>query len=432
MKIIINGLTYTTIKNLSFAPEADPISLEVVINGFTADIITDVEIDPGVNVFLYDDLDNIWAKYKLIDSVRKNDETLTITAESVLKRLDRKMMNPVMYENQPVNQILALIFRGISSSDWTTTEAINDKYVTGYFPKQSARERLQWICFTCGLFVRSFFYDRVVIKSIDSTTTAVPIEKVYWRPTLNYKDPVTKVSATIYSYVEGEPQNTDKWVQVGNTYYIQTTQEVSLINPDYSNNEDDNVVSVDDVSIINADNWQLILSRMANYFFNRVEVDAEVINNRDYVPGDQIALPINGEDVATGYIESTDFTFGLQAKSKIKLAQINMGKAGRLTIIYKYINKKLGSQIYFLPRDVQYSIQNPYLDITTGSGKNYKRYIYFPLQSAATGTIDAARVTDEEDYDRALCHTGKGILIIWSVDTATLTTSGDKRIVEIG
>lgn len=432
MKITINGLTYNRIKNLTFAPEADPISREVVINGFTADIITEDVIDPGVNVFLYDDLNNIWAKYKLIDSVRKNEETLSIVAESVLKRLDRRTMNAVMYEEKPLNQILSAIFTGIPSSDWTTTTAINDKYVTGYFPKQSARERLQWVCFCFGLFVRSFFYDRVVIKSIDSTTTPVPIEKVYWRPTLNYKDPVTKVTATIYSYVEGEPQNTDKWVQVGNKYYIQTSQEMSLTNPDYPSNENDNVVSVNDVTIVNADNWQDILSRLANYCFNRVEVDAEVINNRDYVPGDKIALPINEEDVATGYIESTDFTFGLQAKSRIRLAQINMAKAGKLKIVYMYVNKKLGSQTYMLPRGTNYSLENPYLDITNGSGKESKRYIYFPLQQYATGTISAASVTDEEDYDRALCHTGKGILIIWSVDSATLTTSSDKRIVEVG
>lgn len=432
MKITINGITYTQIKNLTFAPEADIIGLELPINGFTADIITDVEIDPGVNVYLYDDLNNLWAKYKLIDSVRKDPETLSITAESVLRRLDRRTMNPVVYEDKPLNQILALIFGGISSNDWTTTEAINDKYITGYFPKQTARERLQWICFTCGLFVRSFFYDRVVIKSIDSTVSAVPIEKVFWRPSLGYKDPVTKVQATMYSYVEGEPQNTDKWVQIGNTYYIQTSQEMSLTNPEYPDNEDDNVVSVDDVTIVNPDNISDVLSRMATYYFNRVEVDAEIVNNREFVPGDKIALPITDEDVATGYLKSTDFTFGLQAKSRIKLQQILMSKASQLKIVYMYVNKKLGSQIYMLPRGTNYQIQNPYLDITKGSGKNYKRYIYFPLQQYATGTMSAAKVTDEEDYDRALCHTGKGILIIWSVDSATLTTSSDKRIVEVG
>lgn len=432
MKITINGITYTQIKNLSFAPEADPISLEVVLNGFTADIITDAIIDPGVNVYLYDDLNNIWAKYKLTDSVRKDEQTLSIKAESVLKKLDKKMMSPAMYDEWPASTILQDIFLGISSNDWMATAAVNDKTVTGYFPKQSARERLQWVCFCCGLFVRSFFYDKVVIKSIDSTITAVPLNKVFWKPSLTYKDPVSKVSATVYSYAEGTPQNTDEWVKVGNKYYIQTTQEISLTNAQYSGDEDDNVVSVDEVSIVNSSNKDDILIRLANFFFNRVEVDAEVVNNREYVPGDKITLPINGEDVATGYIESTDFTFGLQAKSKIKMAQVLTTKAGRLTIIYKYINKKLGSEIYMIPRGTNYSIENPYLDITSGRGANFKRFIYFPLQQYATGTMSAAKVTDEEDYDRALGQNGKGILAIWSVDEATLTTSSDKRIVEVG
>ena len=432
MKIRINGITYTQIKNLSFAPEADIIGLELPINGFTADIITDAIIDPGVNVFLYDDLNNLWAKYKLIDSVRKDPETLSIKAESVLRRLERKTMNPVMYNEEPVYGILQQIFRGISSNDWTTTAAVNDKIITGYFPKQTARERLQWICFCCGLFVRSFFYNEVVIKSIDSTVSPVPIEKVFWRPSLGYKDPVTTVKVTLYTYTEGTPQNTDKWVQVGNTYYIQTSQEMSLINPDYPDNAEDNVVSVDDVTIINSDNVSDVLSRLASYYFNRVDVDAEIINNKEFVPGDKIALPITDEDVATGFIKSTDFTFGLQAKSRIKLQQILMSKASQLKIVYKYVNKKLGSQIYMLPRNTSYSIENPYLDITTGRGANFKRFIYFPLQPYATGTITAAKVTDEEDYDRALGQNGKGILAIWSVDEATLTTSSDKRIVEVG
>ncbi len=432
MKITINGITYTQIKNLSFAPEADIIGLELPINGFTADIITDAVIDPGVNVFLHDDLNNLWAKYKLIDSVRKDPETLSITAESVLRRLERKTMNPAMYDEEPVYGLIQQIFRGISSNDWTTTAAVNDKTVTGYFPKQTARERLQWICFTCGLFVRSFFYDRVVIKSIDSIVSPVPIEKVYWRPSLEYKDPVTTVKATIYTYEEGTPENTDEWVQVGNRYYIQTSQEISLINPDYPDNAEDNVVSVDDVTIVNPDNVSDVLSRLATYYFNRVEVNAEIINNKEFVPGDKIALPITDEDVATGYIKSTDFTFGLQAKSRIKLQQILMSKSSQLKIVYVYINKKLGSQTYVLPRNTNYQIENPYLDIAQGSGKNYKRYIYFPLQQYATGTLSAAKVTDEEDYDRALGQNGKGILAIWSVDEATLTTSSDKRIVEVG
>ena len=59
MKIVINSTNYTEIKDLKFAPETDVTGIEAVINEFSAEIITDDDIDVGVNAYLYDDLNNL-------------------------------------------------------------------------------------------------------------------------------------------------------------------------------------------------------------------------------------------------------------------------------------------------------------------------------------------------------------------------------------
>ena len=62
MKIIINSKTYTKRKSLKFDPETDIAGASLVVNEFSADIYTQDNIPVGVNAFLYDDKNTLWAK----------------------------------------------------------------------------------------------------------------------------------------------------------------------------------------------------------------------------------------------------------------------------------------------------------------------------------------------------------------------------------
>lgn len=428
MKIIIGNNTYTEMKNLNFSPETDITSAEAVINGFSADIMTDDEISVGVNAYLYDDLDNLWAKYWLIEAVRKDKYTLSIQAQSILRILDRKTMEPVMYSNESVGTIISAIFTGIAN-EYVLDSSFANKVISGYCPKQSARQRLQWICFCIGAYLKTFFADKIYINPVDESITAVPMEKTYWKPSITYGDYVTAVQATVYTYTLGTPQNTDKWVQVGNDYYIQTSQDVVLTNPDVPVTANENVVSVSDVTIINNDNVSDILSLLSAYYFKRGEVDAEIINNWEYAPGDKISIPIDDNNFISGFIKNTDFTFGLQSKSKIKLTQTDKVESGELFLVYNYGDAVIGTNHYYFPIGYNYSIENPYIDITEG-GANYTRTIYMPLEQYATGTIDEAEVVDNEDFDKALIYNKKRLYII-SVDGVDSVTEEGIVIVEV-
>ena len=299
MKITIGSTTYTEIKNLKFAPETDVTGIQAVINDFSADIITDDDIDVGVNAYLYDDLNNLWAKYWLIEAVRKDKNTLSIQAQSILRILDRKTLDPVMYSNTSASSIISGLFSGLSG-EYSLDSSFSSVTISGYCPKQSARERLQWICFCMGAYLKTFFADKIYILPVEPSASSVPFHKTFWKPAVGVGDYVTAVQATAYTYTLGTPQSTDTWVQVGNDYYIQTSQDFTLANPDAPVTANENIVSVSDVTIISNNNVSSILSLLSTYYFKRGEVEAEIINNREYAPGDRVIVPIddliNGKD----------------------------------------------------------------------------------------------------------------------------------------
>ena len=419
MKIIINGVTYTQIKNLSFAPETDITGNEAVINKFSADIMTASDIDVGANAYLYDDLDNLWAKYWLVESVRKEKNTLSIEAQSILRILDRKTMDAAIYNGMAVTTILSNIFSGLTS-EYTLDSSFSSKTISGYCPKQTARERLQWICFCIGAYLKTFFTDKILILPVDTSAVTVPMEKTFWKPSVTYGDYVTAVKATAYSYSAGLPQNTDKWVQVGNNYYIETSQEFTVSNPSAPVTANENVVSVSDVKIINTDNVSEILTLLSTYYFKRIEVDADIINNGEYAAGDKVIVPVDDSNFIAGFIKSESFTFGLQAKSKIKLMQTDMVSGTKLIILRRFDGVIKATSEYLLPRGYNYSIQNPYMDIievgmvVTGFSRiieeqrmwrymqPFIRVVYYPFNQYATGTVTGEVTNDYEDYGEAL------------------------------
>jgi hypothetical protein len=214
--------------------------------------------------------------------------------------------------------------------------------------------------------------------------------------------------------VAGTPSTTDEWVEADGVTYVQTSQEVSLSNPDVPVTAPPNIISIDDVTIVNSSNVSAILSRLSTNYFNRMETDLSVINNGEYVPGDKVICYGSDDTLVAGYIASADFTFGLQAKSKIKLVPAEIKESANLEIRYMWDDFILRIAVFLLPVGYNYSVENPYIDLYL----NNHRYIFRPLDEYATGTVVSGGVVDEEDCDVALDYY-QGTVFVISVDEVT-------------
>ena len=154
MYVKIGLVTYTEIRNISFAPETDVVGDTLPINDLSLDIKTENEIDAGGFIYLYDDLDQLWARYWIMYADRIDARFEHIQAESMTALLERVTMPPVIYtENTPLSDVISEIMTALLGSSWGSTISIHvdselqSKNIKGYCPEQTARERLQWVCF---------------------------------------------------------------------------------------------------------------------------------------------------------------------------------------------------------------------------------------------------------------------------------------------
>ena len=409
MKITLGNTTYTKFASLSFDPQTDIAGNKLVINQFSADIITQDNITSGVPALLYDDSDNLWADYWCVEAVRINTETVQVIARSRMILLDRVTMAAKYYNGVAASVVVAEIFSGIDTQ-YELDNSVASVSIIGFCPEQTARERLQWVVFVIGAYVQTYFTDKIVIKLIDETETAIPKERTYWKPSVKYGNYVTGVRVTAYSYTQGAPQTTDKWVTDGTNYYIQTTQDYTLSNPSVPPDAPENIVTVKNVNLINPNNVSGILTQLSKYYFKRVEVDLDAVDNGEYIPGDKVLGYVDDQMLVEGYINSATFTFGLQSKAQLHIMQTDQVNGDTLVILYKYGNSQIGRVEYYFPVGYSYTIENPFLDVTAGG----RRRVYRPLAEAASGVIVDGGVEDEEQYEIALEYK-ENVLAVFSV-----------------
>ena len=180
MRVIIRDVTYTEIDNLSFAPETDLIGTQIAINEFFVDIKTHDAISEGSYITLTDDLQsenpNIWARYWIVGVEHIGEAMVRVHAESRLSLLDRRIMSAVMYDNTALSQVLEDIFLPHLYDEYAVDQVFTGKTISGYCPEQTARERLLWVCFVIGAYVRTFFSPTIDILPLAGDTIVIPGE----------------------------------------------------------------------------------------------------------------------------------------------------------------------------------------------------------------------------------------------------------------
>ena len=426
MYVNISGTNYTKIKDLSFTPEADITGAEVVINQFVCTIQTDDVQNVGATASLYDDNDTLWAKYHITSADQYDEYSWKIVAQSDIILLDRKKMPAKMYSAESAYDAIGDCFG--QNITYRIDSAFASATVSGFAPEQSARERLQWICFCLGAYVKTFFNDRIEVLDVSETLTVIPLNKTFWRPSISYDDYVTAIKLRLYSYRSGTPETTDKYVTVTDGlgqehYYIETTQDITISNPNCPASVPENVIEFNDVKLVNSGNASEIASRLSTYYFMRMELDAEVVNNAEFKPANKYSVYINDHELIEGYMKSADFQFGVQAKSKIKLAQARAIDAVSAVIRYLWDTTLILAQTYYLPKNYGFSLQTQYLEKYIDT----HRYIFYPTTDTASGDTGSEGCVIEVQNLPAL-DLNEGSLHIINVDDL----EQDDEVVKIG
>lgn len=426
---------YRNIRNLSFAPEVDITASEVPINEFSVDVKTSDSFSIGKDIYLYDNHDNVWAKYLIYSADRISTDFVRINALSHLWKLDNRTMYQSLYNEEEVETVIKRIFKDLDA-DYELDESFEGKTITGYLPQGSARERLHQVCFTIGAYINTCFCDKIQILPIDTTVTAIPTSRVYWRPSVEYGNYITSVQVVYYDYAERYPDVVDEWVEVNGKYYVKTAKTAELKNPNAPADAPENVAKVEDIGIINVNNVDEVLTRLAQFYFQRIQLTADVIDNGEYLPGEKYAIPtgINAEyPMITGFMNSASFTFGHQAKARVTISQSEEVNAVDVIIVYEINGQELDSEIFTVPEGYHFSFENPFIARSWYVGYSVTNDVYRPKNDYAEGTAETG-LTHREEYEVALeqvVYSGENTLYINEVDDLEYTTADDANTLTI-
>lgn len=423
MKLTIADTTYTKLKSLTFAPEADLTGTSMPVNNLTAEIVTDDDLTEMQLAVFKDDLNQVWSSFPVTNVERINADHVRVTASSWILQLEYRTLASKMYTGETAAAVLAEIFYP-QTSVYTLDSSLQSVTVTGFCPEQTARDRLTWVLFAIGAYINDVFGSTVNIVPIDSTQTLIPVDDTFWRPTISYGDWVTAVKITSYAF--SQASSADEWSNDDSSYkfplpWVATEQSITLTNANAPQNAPENVIEIDELYLVNSSNANAIISRLAAYYFNRVEVSADVINNRQYMPGDKVAVYTDPATIVAGFIRSTSFKFGVQARSTIRLIAVDDVESGNVDITYIYSSLILDRAHYVFPVGHSYTIQNLYYDKTL----DRHRFIYRPTTESVTGTATSAGNSHTVQYAVALdMDLSTGILTVISVDSATQDQNG--------
>lgn len=404
--------TYRTLKSLTFAPETDLTLSSIPVNEFQADIITADQIPVGAMVELRDDLDNLWARFRVMKQERVDNQTLRVLAQSELALLDAWTMPSNKYTNVPVNTFIywmmtespasGRIYGGINID---VDPAFNSARIDGFVPEQTARERLQWALISIGGMLKQSFTGTMTIVEAPilapntSTAQLIPLSDTFAGAEITHKEPVTTLSVTGYdnfkTYIPEEQSGWD-WESIedsdGTTWYY-TKAVYDLENEDAEDLTGQTVTISDDMLISNTYAMQTLI-RLSRAYFRQTEITVDVINNAQYVPGQKVRVYTDENTVYGGWIKSCSFTFGVQARSRLVIsADDEPMETAVLTFIYKHSFEDnygihgftLGQRKLVLPVNESYRVEHPTISVDVVG----ELVPYVPNTAVSTGILSA-------------------------------------------
>lgn len=317
--------------------------------------------------------------YQVVSIKRRDAEFYDVTAQSALRMLDNIILPAKYYNNTAVTTVLGDLHTAVSQSVgintvWVTRSIpVTVLPIWGYFPEQTARERLQWICFVARLRIITIgityplLIDGIPSQALATNTKVYQKPQIYQRPSVVAND-AKKVSIEVYYFDPVSTSNigtVDDWVEADNTYYLKN----ALFNTPVQTG--DNNINITDIYIVNENN---ILHGFPAYVRPLYEgerytatLSVKLNNIGDLVEGDHITFGVAhgfestaGSMLYAGNIGSMDLTFGFSGvKADIIVPFAETVDAYFLTLFYQENNTILDQDRMAFHSGAQYSVALP-------------------------------------------------------------------------
>lgn len=179
---------------------------------------------------------------------------------------------------------------------------IPDTTVYGIIQPCSRREALMQVAFAWGALVSTDGIDGIRVFSTDQVMSEIGSDRVYTGVSVEVGSIVTEVIVTAHSYSIGSGG-----VEIGGQSYIDTTKTYSVRNPNVTATDKENVIKVDNATLVSNGNGQDVAQRLYDYHMKRNSNRAKIVWDGEHL-GDLVGLPNIWGSSNTGHIAKMEIT----------------------------------------------------------------------------------------------------------------------------
>lgn len=417
LRLIFGTVSYYSdvIKSCSLTQEISGISEELSVDYFDCTLYLDnsAVVTKHEKVQVWFGLAYLGTYYRT--DFKQIDENLySLKFQSVLGVIDKKKFAGAMYSAAPLSEVITDITGSNPLDPWHVhlDNAYTAVTVTGYIPACTWREALQQVAFAVGACVSSAQTNGIEMFPPKTEGKSITRAEIFNTLDITEYQPVTAVRIASHSYTETTETGGEGIFEFDGKYYLHTVSYQTVTNDDAAD-ADENVITVEEATLVNDSNVSAVLSRLASHYFGRVTWKNKIVTGTLAV-GDLVNVPAFSGTSVSGHISRMQYSdIGYKLFSEIELDG-HYTNVCTLTVVYTddegtvletYVrNYAVGSS---------YSIKTAVIERETDG----KRTVYLAPYETLSGTISADK-TETVVCMTAAVQDGE-TLSLYAVDGAT-------------
>nr|DAE22636.1 MAG TPA: hypothetical protein [Siphoviridae sp. ct5co22] len=304
---IIREFRGNEIGSVTIKQEVDPISAELAINYLdwmlrsNSDTEYIFQLKQPVETYHNNELVGVFYVDKIPERTGVGD--YSVECQDALGVLDNYEWSGKIYTaDTAFSSVVNEIVGGAFEVDIETSLA--SATIKGYIPDGTRREALQQAAFIVGAAVDTSKTNKIrfFVPQYENPTT-LPDRDVFEGGSVKQDAIVTAVIVTYHTYTQGSGNSGDEVITVNDVKYVHTTGTVRIDNPNVTASDKQNIKTVQDATLVNADNAQAVAQRVYNYWMRRKTVETSIVwEEQDML--DYITVPTPWGQDMTGSLTS--------------------------------------------------------------------------------------------------------------------------------
>ena len=237
--------------------------------------------------------------YYISEHKRKARTVYDLKCQDALGILDGSNFEGGVYTGYSAMALLRDIVGTDFDIDFGT---VKDTTLTGVLQTSSRRAAAQQVLFAWGVCAATDGGEVIKLFQLDDTPAEISRDRTYTGATVETSAIVTAVRVTAHTYTEDENGK----VEIGGVKYADTEAVYTVINPDVTANDKQNVIEVKTATMVSPAIGQAVAQRVYDFYAHRDKASAKIVWRGELL-GDCVTVPNAWDESSTGNIDRMEF-----------------------------------------------------------------------------------------------------------------------------